>query len=95
MKKLMCLCLFYSWQIKISENAESYKEEGNRHFKIKKYIWAIDNYTAGIKENCADKTLNAILYSNRAAANYHRGKFLTFILIFYLSFHLFHIYHWI
>ncbi|CAD5121343.1 DgyrCDS9866 [Dimorphilus gyrociliatus] len=57
------------------ENAESYKEEGNRHFKLKKYKWAIDNYTAGIEEKCPDKDLNAILYSNRAAANYHRGNY--------------------
>lgn len=63
---------------KFSENAESFKEEGNMQFKIKKYKWAIDNYTAGINEKCQDKDLNAILYSNRAAANFHRGTNFVF-----------------
>ncbi|KAI0209497.1 Tetratricopeptide repeat protein 4 [Lamellibrachia satsuma] len=56
-------------------NAESFKEDGNLNFKVKKYRWAIDNYTAGIKCRCADRLLNAILYSNRAAANIHLGNY--------------------
>ena len=55
-------------------NATSYKEDGNLNFKRKKYRWAIDNYTAGLKEMAKDKELNAVLYTNRAAANFHIGK---------------------
>lgn len=50
--------------------AESYKEDGNKNFEKKKYIWAIDNYAEGIKQKCANKLLNAQLYANRAAANW-------------------------
>ncbi|KAL4236928.1 Tetratricopeptide repeat protein 4 [Mactra antiquata] len=55
--------------------AEAYKEDGNYEFKKKKYKIAIDNYTEGIKCNCPDKLLNAILYTNRAAAQYHMENF--------------------
>ncbi len=57
-----------------AENAESFKDDGNHNFKFKKYRWAIDNYTAGIKQMSADKELNAILYTNRAAANFRIGN---------------------
>ena len=30
------------------DNAERFKEEGNKHFKNNKYRWAIDCYTNGI-----------------------------------------------
>ena len=56
------------------DNADSFKEDGNRNFKNKKYRWAIDNYTAGIKEMCKNRELNAILYCNRAAAHFHLGE---------------------
>ncbi|KAK2154532.1 hypothetical protein LSH36_266g03024 [Paralvinella palmiformis] len=56
-------------------NADSYKDDGNYNFKKKKYRWAIDNYTKAILEKCNDRELNAILYSNRAAAQYHIGNF--------------------
>ena len=62
--RLLCL---------ITDNAVSFKEDGNNNFKLKKYRWAIDNYAAGIKCRCADRLLNAVLYSNRAVANYHLG----------------------
>ena len=57
-----------------TDNAESYKDEGNSNFKIKKYRWAIANYTEGIKCKSKDKEVNAVLYSNRAAAHFHLGK---------------------
>ncbi|CAI5441489.1 unnamed protein product [Caenorhabditis angaria] len=55
-------------------NAEHHKNEGNKHFKFKKYRWAIDAYTNGLKEKCADKKLNAILHFNCAAAHKHIGN---------------------
>lgn len=58
----------------ISAGAEAFKDDGNYEFKKKKYDIAIENYTEGIKCRCPDKQLNAILYTNRAAAQYHKGK---------------------
>lgn len=57
-----------------AEKAMSYKEEGNRLFKEKKYRLAIDNYNEGIKARSDDKLLNAILYTNMALTHYHLGK---------------------
>lgn len=57
-----------------SDNAENFKKDGNKHFGRSMYHWAMDNYTAGIKEKCRNKELNAILYTNRAAAQYHLGN---------------------
>ena len=54
--------------------ALTHKEEGNEHFKKKKYKLAVEEYSAGIKEKCADIGLNAVLYSNRAAAQFHLGN---------------------
>ena len=54
--------------------ALAHKEEGNEHFKAKKYQLAVAEYSAGIKEKCSDVNLNAILYCNRAAAQFHLGK---------------------
>lgn len=58
-----------------NELALSYKEDGNENFKYKKYRWAIDSYTEGIKQNCDDNELNSALYGNRAAAHFHLGKY--------------------
>lgn len=55
--------------------AEAFKDDGNYEFKKKKYDIAIENYTEGIKCRCPDKQLNAILYTNRAAAQYHKGNY--------------------
>ena len=54
--------------------AMAHKEEGNQHFKTKKYKLAVEEYTAGIKEKGMDVSLNAVLYCNRAAAQFHLGK---------------------
>lgn len=51
--------------------AEAYKEDGNHEFQKKQYRIAIDNYTEGIKVRCPDKLLNAVLYTNRAAAHFY------------------------
>ncbi|XP_048759199.1 tetratricopeptide repeat protein 4-like [Ostrea edulis] len=58
-----------------TSNAESFKEDGNVEFKKKRYDIAIDNYTAGIKFKCPDKALNAVLYTNRAAAQFHKQNY--------------------
>ena len=57
------------------DNALSYKEDGNKNFELRKYRWAIDSYTEGIKCKPTDQLLNAVLYTNRAAANYRIGNF--------------------
>ncbi|KAM5149087.1 tetratricopeptide repeat protein 4 isoform 1-T3 [Mantella aurantiaca] len=51
------------------------KEEGNDHFKEKDYKKAIEVYTEGIKKSCKDQELNAVLYTNRAAAQFHLGNY--------------------
>ncbi len=57
--------------------ARAYKEDGNEHFRKKKYKKAVASYGAGIKEKCSDAALNAVLYCNRAAAHYHLGQGLS------------------
>jgi len=57
------------------DNALSYKEDGNKNFERGKYRWAIDNYTEGIKCRPVDPLLIAVLYSNRAAAQYRIGNY--------------------
>ncbi|KAI4891914.1 hypothetical protein NFI96_030001 [Prochilodus magdalenae] len=56
------------------EQAKSLKDEGNEYFKEKNYQKAIASYTAGLKKSCSDSDLNAILYTNRAAAHFHLGN---------------------
>lgn len=50
-----------------------HKDEGNDLFKKKKYREAIHEYTEGIKENSSDVTMNAVLFCNRATANFYIG----------------------
>ncbi|XP_077133722.1 tetratricopeptide repeat protein 4 [Ranitomeya variabilis] len=57
------------------EQAKSYKEEGNDYFKEKNYKKAIVAYTEGIKKSCKDAELNAVLYTNRAAAQFYLGNY--------------------
>ncbi|KAL3993683.1 TPR repeat family protein [Acanthocheilonema viteae] len=54
--------------------AEKYKIDGNKHFEYKKYHWAINRYTDGINQRCTDRSLNSVLYANRAAAQKHVGN---------------------
>ncbi|CAH2231912.1 DNA polymerase interacting tetratricopeptide repeat-containing, protein of 47 kDa [Pararge aegeria] len=53
------------------ELATNYKEDGNFNFKHKNYRLAILGYTEGIKVRCDDAEINASLYNNRAAAQFH------------------------
>ncbi|CAF1555423.1 unnamed protein product, partial [Didymodactylos carnosus] len=57
------------------EKAEKFKEDGNYMFQLKKYKNSIISYTEGIKIRCTDSQLNAILFCNRASANYHLGNY--------------------
>merc|ERR1712227_92216 len=57
------------------DKADAYKDDGNNNFKNKKYRWAVDSYTEGIKAKSANKELNAILYCNRAAAQFHIANY--------------------
>uniref|UniRef100_A0A8C8D3W0 Cns1/TTC4 wheel domain-containing protein n=1 Tax=Oncorhynchus tshawytscha TaxID=74940 RepID=A0A8C8D3W0_ONCTS len=59
----------------LEEQAESLKDEGNDYFK-ENYKKAIVSYTAGLKKNCSDYNVNAILHTNRAAAHFHLGTVL-------------------
>ncbi|CAB1332209.1 unnamed protein product [Coregonus sp. 'balchen'] len=58
----------------LEEQAESLKDEGNDYFKENNYKKAIVSYTAGLKKNCSDSNVNAILHTNRAAAHFHLGN---------------------
>ena len=57
-----------------NELAEKYRDDGNENFKYKKYKWAIDSYTEGIKLKSTDVKLNSILYGNRAASHLRIGN---------------------
>nr|XP_054368830.1 tetratricopeptide repeat protein 4 isoform X3 [Mirounga angustirostris] len=57
------------------EQAKTYKDEGNDYFKEKDYKKAVISYTEGLKKKCTDPDLNAVLYTNRAAARYYLGNF--------------------
>lgn len=56
------------------ELAERYKKDGNENFRLKKYRWAVDNYSAGIRIKADDTELNSTLYGNRAAAHLRLGN---------------------
>ncbi|KAG1941014.1 tetratricopeptide repeat protein [Pimephales promelas] len=56
------------------EQARSLKDEGNDYFKEKNYKKSVVSYTEGLKKNCMDLELNAILYTNRAAAHFYLGN---------------------
>ena len=57
-----------------SARAVAYKEDGNELFKLKRYREAVQVYSEAIQQHSTDDHLNAVLYSNRAAAQYHLGK---------------------
>ncbi|KAG5850046.1 hypothetical protein ANANG_G00078100 [Anguilla anguilla] len=58
----------------LEEQAKALKDEGNDYFKEKNYKKAIVAYSAGLKKKCSDTDLNAILHTNRAAAQFHLGN---------------------
>jgi len=55
--------------------AVSYKDDGNFNFKLKKYRFAIANYTEGLNQKCGNKDIDASLHLNRAAANFHLSNY--------------------
>ena len=55
--------------------AQAHKDDGNFNFKMKKYRFAIANYTEGLKHKCGNKELVASLHLNRAAAHFHIGNY--------------------
>ncbi|XP_066481713.1 tetratricopeptide repeat protein 4 [Tiliqua scincoides] len=54
--------------------ATTYKNEGNDYFKEKDYKKAVISYTEGLKKKCSDQDLNAMLLTNRAAAQFYLGN---------------------
>uniref|UniRef100_F7DTS6 Tetratricopeptide repeat domain 4 n=1 Tax=Ornithorhynchus anatinus TaxID=9258 RepID=F7DTS6_ORNAN len=55
------------------EQAKMYKDEGNDYFKDKDYQKASTSYSEGLKKSC-DPDLRAVLFTNRAAAQFHLGN---------------------
>lgn len=51
------------------EVATNFKNQGNDCYKVKDYKNAIEYYTKGIEVDCGVDSINASLYSNRAACN--------------------------
>lgn len=62
------------------EKAMAHKKDGNFQFKFKKYKLACAAYTEAIKSKCDDAELLSILYSNRAAANFHLKNYRSSLL---------------
>jgi len=56
------------------EYATAHKDDGNYHFKRKDYKKAILAYTEAVKQTHEDSLLYAVLYTNRAAANFYLGN---------------------
>ena len=69
------LSLFSTLLSALPGRASAHKEDGNEHFKGRRYKQAVLAYTAGIKEKCEDTTLTAVLYTNRAAAQFYLGEY--------------------
>lgn len=62
------------------DRALAHKEDGNFHFQKKMYEKACKAYSEAIKQNCLDKELTAVLYTNRAAANFYRRNYRSSLL---------------
>ncbi|XP_075472520.1 tetratricopeptide repeat protein 4 isoform X2 [Ascaphus truei] len=74
--ELACLqSIIFDTDRPLEEQAKTYKDEGNTYFKEKAYKKAIVSYTEGIKKSCKDQELNAILYTNRAAAQFYLSNY--------------------
>ncbi|CAH3171042.1 unnamed protein product, partial [Porites evermanni] len=56
--------------------AQVYNNEGTEAFLKRDYSNAVYFFTEGIKVNCKDEDGMAMLYSNRASANLHEGKYI-------------------
>ena len=62
------------------DNAVALKTDGNVCFKAKRYEKAVKAYTEALKKGCKDEQLLVILYTNRAAANYHLKNYRSALL---------------
>uniref|UniRef100_F7D8P9 Tetratricopeptide repeat domain 4 n=1 Tax=Monodelphis domestica TaxID=13616 RepID=F7D8P9_MONDO len=72
---LACLqSLIFDDERSPEEQAKTYKDEGNDYFKDKDYKKAVLSYTEGLRKKCSDPDLNAVLLTNRAAAQFHLGN---------------------
>lgn len=58
----------------LAELARMYKNEGNEYFRERDYGRAVVAYTEGLKKKCEDPELNAVLHTNRGAAQFYLGK---------------------
>ncbi|XP_050757203.1 tetratricopeptide repeat protein 4 isoform X2 [Gymnogyps californianus] len=58
-----------------AELARMYKNEGNEYFRERDYGRAVVAYTEGLKKNCEDPELNAVLHANRGAAQFYLGNY--------------------
>lgn len=54
--------------------AQVFRNVGNDKYREKDFSKAIHFYTEGIKVNCKDGELKAILYSNRAIGHFNLGE---------------------
>ena len=73
-REIIIILEVLNWWGFFSAKAEAYKEDGNYAYKNKKFHDAIVAYTEGIKAKCNNVELNAILYTNRATAQWCLGK---------------------
>ena len=63
--------------------AEVYLKEGDNEYSKGETNNAVHFYSEGLQVNCKDVKLNAILYSNRAAAQLLLGKNSSIIPVLY------------
>jgi tetratricopeptide (TPR) repeat protein len=54
--------------------ALAHKEDGNEHYRKKRYKQAVEAYSSAINQGCKDTDLRAILYCNRATSQYRLGE---------------------
>ncbi|XP_060087854.1 tetratricopeptide repeat protein 4 isoform X2 [Heteronotia binoei] len=72
---LACLqSIIFDEEQTLEEQAKSYKNEGNDYFKEKDYKKAVISYTEGLNKKSSDQELNAVLHTNRAAAQFYLGN---------------------
>ncbi|XP_064002983.1 tetratricopeptide repeat protein 4 isoform X2 [Pogoniulus pusillus] len=73
---LACLqSLLFDEEQSPAELAKMYKNEGNDYFKEKDYKRAVVAYSEGLQRRCGDPELNAVLHTNRGAAQFHLGNY--------------------
>ncbi|XP_064928197.1 tetratricopeptide repeat protein 4 [Columba livia] len=74
--ELACLqSLLFDEERGPAELARMYKNEGNEYFREKDYGKAVIAYSEGLKKGCEDVELNAMLHTNRGAAQFHLGNY--------------------